>query len=249
MIVRLWKFPDQVVRLAILFAIAAGGLIGARRALVPKTFGELGHYRAAAVTAAAELSLHYAGRETCRECHPEMSEKVTGSYHRTLACEVCHGPAAAHVGAPDEHKPRIPRARGAACLYCHEYQSSRPTGFPQIVERAHNPLEPCITCHNPHDPKPPHTPSTCAACHAEIVRTKSVSAHARLDCEKCHEVPSEHRLDPRAALAQKPTHREFCGRCHGTDARGAAEIPRVDISTHGGAYPCWQCHYPHDPER
>jgi hypothetical protein len=80
------------------------------------------------------------------------------------------------------------------------------------------------------------------------MRTKSVSAHAGLACETCHEVPAAHRENPRAVAAHKPTQREFCGGCHATGASGPAEIPRVDLGAHGGAYLCWQCHYPHDPE-
>ena len=43
--------PQQLNRLAIVFVVLIGGLIGARHYLVPKTFGALGHYRAAAIDA------------------------------------------------------------------------------------------------------------------------------------------------------------------------------------------------------
>ncbi len=215
---------------------------------VPKTFGQFGHYRGAAVAEAEARKIHYAGREACFQCHDDKGAQLKASYHRTLACEVCHGPAADHVAEPEAHHPVIPRKRGEACLYCHAYQSSRPTGFPQIIESTHNPMQPCIDCHNPHDPKPPATPSTCAACHAEIARTKDVSRHNRLECTTCHETPPEHLVNPRAAVPKKPSQREFCGRCHAQDAKSAADIPRVDLASHGGAYVCWQCHYPHHPE-
>jgi len=218
-----------------------------RRHFVPKTFGKLGHYRAAAIDAIASQPLRYAGSQACGECHSDETEKKSKSFHRGLACEVCHGPVNDHAGDPETQKPLLPRERGA-CLYCHAYQSSRPTGFPQIIERLHNPMKPCIGCHNPHDPTPPKVPGTCAACHATIARTKSISHHASLECETCHAAMPQHRQDPRAFLPKKPTHREFCGQCHAVGAPSSGEIPRVDMNTHGGRYLCWQCHYPHYPE-
>lgn len=242
------KLPDQVVRLGVLALVAIAVTLYARHRFVPKTFGETGHYRAAAVNAVASTKVKYAGAAQCAECHDDIAAKKAASYHRTLSCEICHGPAAGHAEDPESQKPVIPRERGAACLYCHEYLPSRPTGFPQIIERLHNPVKPCIECHNPHDPKPPKVPESCSACHAQIYRTKSVSHHANLPCETCHTVDARHREDPRAFMPKKPTSREFCGRCHAKEATSPREIPRIDLTTHGGRYLCWQCHYPHFPE-
>lgn len=245
---RVWRFPDQVVRLAILFLVAIAALIVVRHLLVPDTFGELGHYRAAAIPANADLPIRYAGWQACADCHDDQVQAKSASFHRTISCEVCHGPANDHVQDPEAHKPAVPRGRGEACLYCHEYLTGRPTGFPQIIEATHNPRQTCIGCHNPHDPAPPETPGSCAGCHALIARTKAVSRHDTLECTTCHEAPREHRDNPRAHLPKKPTARAFCGTCHAKDASSAREIPRVDMATHGGTYLCWQCHYPHDPE-
>lgn len=237
-----------MLRLVILFAIAAVALLWVRHRFVPPTFGKLGHYRADAVPANANMPLRHAGRETCAACHGEHDTQLAASFHRTLSCEVCHGAAKAHADDPEAQRPDIPRERGKACLYCHEYLASRPTGFPQILERSHNPMQPCIECHDPHDPTPPEVPGSCAACHAQIARTIAVSHHASLVCTTCHQTSEEHRLHPRAALPKKPTERQFCGGCHDTGAGSAAAVPRVDLQTHGGSYLCWQCHYPHFPE-
>lgn len=244
----MWKLPDQVIRLGILFALAVVATVLMRQRFVPESFGEIGHYRAAAVEANAARQLAYAGSRVCADCHDDKAAVAARSYHRTLACEVCHGPANDHANEPDVFQPVIPRERGAACLYCHDYLPSRPTGFPQIIERLHNPLQPCIGCHDPHDPTPPEVPETCGACHAQIARTKAVSHHAALSCETCHETPPEHRQSPRSFLPRKPIERAFCGRCHARGADSSPEIPRIDLSTHGERYLCWQCHYPHFPE-
>lgn len=119
---------------------------------------------------------------------------------------------------------------------------SRPTGFPQINPTVHNPLKPCIACHNPHDPVPPPTPRACSACHAQIERTKTVSSHALLVCTTCHTVSEQHKKAPRTALPSKPQTREFCAKCHGKDAL-QKEPSKIDVTTHGTPYLCWQCHF------
>ncbi len=245
---RIWKFPDQVVRLAVLFIIAAAALIVARGRLVPESFGELGHFRADAVDVIVAREPRYGGWQLCVECHDTEGEEKDRSYHRTLSCEVCHGPSYAHANDLDAPLPVVPRKRGEACLYCHGYLAARPTGFPQIIERLHNPNMPCIECHDPHDPTPSETPESCSACHAQIARTKAISHHAPLECETCHTAPQQHRQDPRAHLPKKPVANDFCGRCHAPDAASSPQIPRVEIAEHTGRYLCWQCHYPHFPE-
>ena len=103
--------PQQLNRLAIVFLVLIGGLIGARHYLVPKTFGALGHYRAAAIDAISSKPLVYAGHEVCATCHPDIAKMHDGARHRTVACEVCHGAQAAHVESPADHLPPAPRQR------------------------------------------------------------------------------------------------------------------------------------------
>lgn len=239
--------PQQLTRLLIVFAVLVSGLAVARHFLLPETFGERGHYRAAAVEALLEQPIEYAGREACALCHTEIAATHSGARHQTVACEVCHGPAAAHTEDPGGNPLPAPRERGY-CPLCHGYNPSRPTGFPQIDPVIHNPLKPCISCHNPHQPEPPHVPEECSACHGEIARTKAVSHHVLLPCTRCHKTPVQHRVTPRLVRPDKPRSREFCGGCHAQGAPSPREIPRIDLETHSGRYLCWQCHYPHYPE-
>lgn len=242
------KVPDQLIRIAILFGLAVAVFFVARWQLTPPSFGRLGAYRADAIPAIAAQPIRYAGAEACAECHTDEAAVKAKSYHHGLSCEVCHGPAAEHAQGPDEkNTPQVPRER-RACLYCHEYLPSRPTGFPQVIEKAHNPLDPCMKCHNPHDPTPPHVPSACSACHGMIARTKSISPHRTLECETCHKADPRHKENPRGFLPTKPAERAFCGGCHSKQAKSAPNIPRIDLASHGGRYTCWQCHYPHHPE-
>lgn len=258
--------PQQVVRLGIVFALAGAALAGARSFLIPESFGRLGHYRAAALQTITARETKYAGREVCAACHSTVDERRLAGNHRGVACEVCHGPQATHVADPESVRPPAPRDRDF-CALCHAYNPTRPTGFPQIDPVSHNSLTPCITCHDPHAPVPPRTPEQCGACHGQIARQKAFSRHVDLPCTTCHGVPDGHKISPRAVRPTKPTDQSFCGRCHALDAvppkeilspKGiptptgrvaAREIPRVDIETHGGRYLCWQCHYPHYPEK
>ncbi|MGD2135353.1 MAG: cytochrome c3 family protein [Gemmatimonadales bacterium] len=236
--------PQQVPRLAAVFVVAIVALIVARQFLVPESFGERGHFRAAALDTIAAHPKKYAGHQECALCHAPIQEARLESNHRGVRCEACHGPATAHVANPMEVTPTVPTGR-EICTLCHAYNPSRPTGFPQIDPVAHNPMTSCAECHDPHAPEPPVTPEECSACHRQIERQKAVSHHAPLTCGTCHEAPTEHKVNPRAVRPSKPTTREFCGGCH---ASGMAEIPQVDLRSHGQPYVCWQCHYPHHPE-
>ncbi len=255
---RLFGLPDQVVRIVVIFTLGLTALVTLRNRFIPETFGELGHYRAAAIDLNANKPIRYVGWQTCYDCHDDVVEKKAASYHRLLSCEVCHGPGYDHAEVDfDEYTPYIPHGR-KDCLICHEYLAARPTGFPQIIELQHNPAEPCVKCHDPHDPTPPETPGACSGCHGEIARTKSLSHHRIVPCQICHDTPAEHMTSPRMHLPTKPRQREFCGQCHGKKAKPLLlltdadirekDVPRVDLTVHGNTYVCWQCHYPHYPE-
>ena len=138
---RLLGVPGQVLRLAIIFAVAVGVLLIARQRFVPESFGEIGHYRADALPEIMAQPLHYAGLQACVECHVDQADAKSGSYHRGLTCEGCHGAAADHAADPTERSPVVPGGR-KGCLRCHAYLAARPTGFPQIIENVHNPMEP-----------------------------------------------------------------------------------------------------------
>jgi len=239
--------PQQVTRLAVVFALVIAALLVAQHFLIPKTFGDLGHYRAASVGEIQNQQKMYAGRQECALCHTDVEAIRAVSNHQGVSCEVCHGAAANHVASPMEVKPPIDRER-TLCTVCHAFNPSRPSGFPQIDPVAHNPTTPCVACHLPHAPEPPTIPGECSACHGQIARQKAVSHHATLPCTTCHVAPDEHKEAPRSVRPTKPTERAFCGACHSEPAMASSGIPQVDLGSHGERYLCWQCHYPHSPE-
>lgn len=244
---RVIPLNDQSVRLLMVVVVLIVAFIATRSLLTPETFGDLGHYRTAAVDSIEALDIRYAGHQACSECHEDISEFKSKSFHREVNCECCHGPAAAHIESGAEILPDIPRQRDH-CLLCHIYNPARPTGFPQIDPVSHNPVKPCIGCHNPHRPDPPETPNECEACHRDIYRTKALSPHAPLKCTVCHETPGDHAISPRSIQSNKPESRAVCAQCHAKTAEVERFIPRIDLETHGEKYLCWECHYPHFPE-
>ncbi len=240
------KVPEQVARVAVVVALVAAVALLVRFVLIPRAYFSAALHQSDTVRREVAHPVRFAGASACQDCHAEEWEKKAQGYHKGLACETCHGPAAGHAEDPMSVKPFAPRDR-KFCPVCHAYDAARPTGFPQINPESHNPLKPCIACHDPHDPVPPETPKECAACHAQIARTVALSAHALLPCATCHTASEQHRIAPRSALPGKPQTREFCGQCH---AGGTAnpDAPKVELASHGGGYLCWQCHYPHLPE-
>jgi len=240
------RLPEQITRIGIVCGVLAAIVFVLRFVVIPQSYFSRELHEQATVTRETARPVSFAGSAACGDCHADEVETKTRGYHKGLACETCHGPSQGHVDDPTAVKPYAPRDR-KFCPMCHQYDSARPTGFPQINPTAHNPLKPCITCHKPHDPVPPHVPQECSACHAQIERTKAVSAHALLPCVTCHTVKEQHKITPRAVLPTKPESREFCGQCHATGATNP-DAPKIELASHGGTYLCWQCHYPHLPE-
>lgn len=245
--VRFGGIPQQLIPVFLILLVITAVFVVGRILFVPESFGELGHYRALAIDENAAKEIHYAGYQVCIDCHDDVYEEKAASNHRSLSCEVCHGPAADHAEDPGETLPVIPRGRDR-CTLCHGYDQARPTGFPQIIPDQHNPGKPCMRCHTPHSPSLPHAPEDCSACHRGIANEKAVSHHFSLDCTQCHNVPAEHRVSPQTVRAAKPLGREVCGGCHARGADSPPDIPRIDIVEHGQRYLCWECHYPHSPE-
>ena len=142
---------EHLLRLALLFAVGLGAFLVLRVIFVPRTFGELGHYRAGALADERGLPLGYAGRQACGDCHDDKAKTLAGGVHAKLGCEACHGPLAAHVADPDSVKPVLPQAP-ALCLECHSENVAKPKGFPQIDPAKHNAGNVCTDCHDPHSP-------------------------------------------------------------------------------------------------
>ncbi len=76
----IFKDAGHLFRFAGLFVIAFLVFWGIRGFVVPKTFGQYGHYRAAAMTDIAAHPVKFAGHEACEGCHTDRpAPKPRGS--------------------------------------------------------------------------------------------------------------------------------------------------------------------------
>ena len=143
--------PPQLKTLLPLLAVFICLFLVARHFLIPESFGKYGHYRANSMDEIAALQTHYVGKEVCADCHDEEAVKLASDLHKSLTCEVCHGPGSLHVEDQDKGILVKPGSR-EFCGTCHSLNPARRTEvIHQIDIKTHN-IERvnCIDCHNPH---------------------------------------------------------------------------------------------------
>jgi len=146
-----FKDAGHLFRLAAVFIAGLLIFLVIRGFLVPKSFGQFGHYRANAVTEIAARPIKFAGHESCEGCHADVLDKKKNGKHAGVDCEACHGPQAQHVDDPTSVKPaKLDTA--VLCARCHEANAAKPRNFPQVDTEEHSTGLPCDTCHQPHSP-------------------------------------------------------------------------------------------------
>jgi hypothetical protein len=146
-----FKDAGHLFRLAAVFLAGTVLFLVVRGFLVPKSFGQYGHYRGNALSDLASHSVRYAGHETCETCHADVLDKKKTGRHAHVNCEACHGPQAKHADDPGSEQPaKLDTA--VLCTRCHEANAAKPKGFPQVATADHSTGLPCDTCHQPHSP-------------------------------------------------------------------------------------------------
>ena len=151
-------------------AASAGGMLF-KQLLVPSSFGEYGHYRAAAIDEEAAVPVRHGTNESCYSCHAWEAGIHKKGKHSTISCEFRHGPYADHVGQreteyglKDEKTGTLPVKTGkeitTLCLRCHNTeikarseQVIKTVAMPdhlkdQKVKLTHT----CNQCHHVHAP-------------------------------------------------------------------------------------------------
>jgi len=145
-----FKDVGHLFRFAGLFVLAFLVFLVVRHFVVPKTFGQYGHYRGAAMGEIAARSVKFAGHESCEACHTDVVDKKKNGKHTHVNCEACHGALAQHADDPTV-KPVLPDT-AVLCARCHTASAAKPKGFPQVDPADHSQGLPCQTCHQPHNP-------------------------------------------------------------------------------------------------
>lgn len=133
-------------------ATALIAFVALRAVVVPRSFGQYGHYRGAAISEIAARPVVFAGHDVCESCHTDVVDIKKQGRHRVVPCEACHGAQAQHADDPASVKPaKLDTA--VVCARCHETNSAKPKAFPQVVTADHAGGLACDTCHQPHRPK------------------------------------------------------------------------------------------------
>jgi hypothetical protein len=143
---------EHLSRVVLLLAVGVIAFLLVRRAIVPAEFGKMGHYRPGVLDDIRARPVKFAGREACEACHSDQVEAKSKGKHVNVGCEACHGPLAKHAEDPAAVVPQLPDT-AVLCARCHEANSAKPKGFPQVIAAEHSAGLPCNTCHKPHNPK------------------------------------------------------------------------------------------------
>ena len=146
-----FKNAGHLFRLAAVFGLGLVVFLIIRQVLVPRSFGEYGHYRANAIGEIAARPVNFAGHQACEDCHADVFQKKNAGRHAHVNCEACHGPLAKHVEDPTSMQPaKLDTA--VLCVRCHEANGAKPKTFPQVASADHSGGLACDTCHQPHSP-------------------------------------------------------------------------------------------------
>ena len=146
-----FKDAGHLFRFAGLFVLAFLVFLAVRQIVVPKSFGEYGHYRGAAIGEIAAHPVKYAGHDSCETCHADVLDVKKAGKHAHVNCEACHGPLAKHADDPASVTPVLPDT-AVLCVRCHTASAAKPKGFPQVAPEDHSTGLSCQTCHKLHSP-------------------------------------------------------------------------------------------------
>jgi len=153
------EHAKHIIRAVLLLVLAAVLFILVRHVLIPKTFGEYGHFRYASVAEYASQQPMHGAPDACLECHDEEAKARAAGKHATVSCEVCHAPLATHVVSDEKFAPMAVRRTTQLCGWCHEKLVARPATMPQVhminhvIEKDGELTETaCLECHNAHNP-------------------------------------------------------------------------------------------------
>jgi len=153
------EHAKHIIRAVLLLVLAAIVFVLGRHFLIPRTFGEYGHYRYASVEEYASQERKHGAPDACLECHDEQAKARAAGKHAHVSCEVCHAPLSTHIANDEKIAPMEIRRTTQLCGWCHQRLVGRPATMPQVhmtnhvVEKGGDLTESaCLECHNAHNP-------------------------------------------------------------------------------------------------
>src|ERR1039458_6613148 len=102
-----FKDAGHLFRFAGLFVLVSLVFLVLRHYAVPKSFGQYGHYRGAAMGEIASHPMKYSGHEACETCHSDVADKKNAGKHAHVNCEACHEALFQHAPTPAATKPTV----------------------------------------------------------------------------------------------------------------------------------------------
>jgi hypothetical protein len=179
-----WRDTRHLWVLMMLLVVGGAAALAIRSRLIPKSFGQLGPYRTAALESIAATPSVFLTDATCQKCHKDVEEERAESLHKAVRCTSCHGLGREHVAealrAAESPDFKIPPAQPwdgnflthvdlyitkdrTVCLVCHEDKVGMPEGFKKIRLAEHlkemgasapESRETCFECHGGHNTAP-----------------------------------------------------------------------------------------------
>ena len=116
------KDTGHLFRMAAVFACGIVLFLVIRGLFVPRSFGQYGHYRGAALAEIAAKPIMFAGHGACESCHTDVVEVRSKGVHAHVGCESCHGPLAKHA---EDHPTSLQPPKIDVAVLC--VRSTRPT--------------------------------------------------------------------------------------------------------------------------
>jgi cytochrome c553 len=191
------RFRDSahLVRPAVVILLGLGLFLVVRSAVIPKAFGQYGHYRPGALETIRKRPISYAGQQMCVLCHEDEGKVRAEGKHARVACEACHGPLAKHADDPASLVPKLPDV-ATLCVRCHEDEG-------KVRAEGKHARVACEACHGPlakHAddpaslvPKLPDVATLCVRCHeknaakpAAFPQVVSAEHSGGMVCDTCH---------------------------------------------------------------
>jgi hypothetical protein len=187
-----FKDAGHLFRFAGLFVLAFLVFLVVRGYVVPKSFGQYGHYRGAAIGEIADRPVKFAGHEACEGCHADVQAVKGKGKHAHVNCEACHGAIYQRLPAPEQPKQNlyqrfvaliVPPAPPEPLLLRHAEDPS--SVAPQLPDTAVL----CARCHTASAAKPKGFPQVVPAEHSN-----------GMPCETCHQPHSPGMDAPATAV-------------------------------------------------
>lgn len=153
------EHAKHIIRAVLLLVLAVVLFVLVRHVMIPKSFGDYGHYRYDSIAEYAALEAMHGAPDACIDCHDEEADARAAGKHAAVSCEVCHAPLATHVSNDEKVAPMAVRRSTELCGWCHEKLVARPVTMPQVhminhvIEKDGDLTESaCLECHNAHNP-------------------------------------------------------------------------------------------------